>query len=289
MSEQIIINSLVTASLYLLAATGLTLTFGLSKFPNFAYAEFVTLGAFLGLFILRNPDGNILFALPIAFVGVGLISVLSYSLVFKNLVARSTNLIYLMISSIALGYVIRHGIAELWGWRTQSYQQVWTVYRFGDLRITTLWMLMIAAALLTGIVLHLFLTRSRLGKAIRAIANNPDLASITGINKQKIILLTWFFGAGLAGMAGVFRAAATRVVPMLGWDILLPMFAVTILGGIGNFYGLILASLILGFAENFGVVYLLRAGLSTEYRMAIAFLILIVLLIFRPKGLAGGK
>ena len=287
MTEQIIINSIVTASLYLLAATGLTLTFGLSKFPNFAYAEFVTLGAFLGLFILRNPEGNIFLALLLAFAGVGIISIISYSLIFKNLAARSANIIYLMITSIALGYIIRHSIGEIWGWRTQSYQQVWTVHHFGDLRITTLWIFLISAALLTGITLHIFLTRTRLGKAIRAIANNPDLASITGINKQKIILFTWFFGAGLAGMAGVFRAAATRVVPMLGWDILLPMFAVTVLGGIGNFYGLILASLLLGFAENFGVVFLVNMGLPTEYRMAIAFVVLIVLLIFRPKGLAG--
>ncbi|MEW5919933.1 MAG: branched-chain amino acid ABC transporter permease [Bacillota bacterium] len=286
MTGQILVNSLVTASLYLLAATGLTLTFGLSRFPNFAYAEFVTAGAFIGFLILQNPDGNILTALLLSFFGVGLISMLSYSVVFRPLVARSTNLIYLMISSIALGYVLRHTIGEIWGWRTQSYQQLWQVYQIGDLRITFLWIIMFVTALCAGIILHLFLTRSRLGKAIRAIANNPDLAAVTGINKQKIILLTWFFGAGLAGTAGVFRAAATRVVPMLGWDILLPMFAVTVLGGIGNFYGLIVAALILGFAENFGVVFLTGIGLSNEYRMAIAFVILIVILVFRPKGLA---
>ncbi len=285
MTSQILINSLVTASLYLLAATGLTLTFGLSKFPNFAYAEFVTAGAFLGFIILQNPDGNIITALLLAFFGVGMISMLSYSIVFRPLVARSTNLIYLMISSIALGYVLRHTIGEIWGWRTQSYQQMWAVHQIGDVRITNLWILVFVSALAVSITLHLFLTRSRLGKAIRAIANNPDLASITGINKQKVILLTWFFGAGLAGMAGVFRAAGTRVVPMLGWDILLPMFAITVMGGIGNFYGLIVAALILGLAENFGVVLLTNMGFSNEYRMAIAFVILIVILVFRPKGL----
>ena len=287
MTGQIIINSLVTASLYLLAATGLTLTFGLSRFPNFAYAEFVTAGAFIGFIVLQNPDGSVLTALLLAFLGVGMISMLTYSAIFRPLVARSTNLYYLMLSSIALGYVLRHTIGEIWGWRTQSYQQIWAVHQIGNLRITNLWILIFFSALCTSIILHLVLTRTRLGKAIRAIANNPDLASITGINKQRIILLVWFFGAGLAGMAGVFRAASTRVVPMLGWDILLPMIAVTILGGIGNFYGLIVAALILGFAENFGVVLLTSIGLSTEYRMAISFVILITVLIFRPKGIAG--
>ncbi len=286
MTGQIIINSLITASIYLLAATGLTLTFGLSRFPNFAYAEYITAGAFFGLIVLGNPEGNILFALGLAFVGVGIVSILSYTVIFKSLVERSANLIYLMISSIALGYVLRHGIGEIWGWRTKSYQQIWEVYQVGDLRVTTLWITMVAIAFLTGVLLHLFLTRTRLGKAIRAISNNPDLASVTGINKKRIILVTWFFGAGLAGMAGVLRAAATRVTPMLGWDLLLPIFAVTILGGIGNFYGLIIASLALGFAENFGVLLLMRLGLPTEYRMAIAFLALIGILIFRPKGLA---
>lgn len=287
MTSQILINSLVTASLYLLAATGLTLTFGLSRFPNFAYAEFVTAGAFLGFLIMQSSGGNIITALLLAFFGVGMISMVSYTTVFRPLVARSTNLYYLMLSSIALGYVLRHTIGEIWGWRTQSYQQMWAVHQIGDLRITNLWIILFVTAVSTSVILHFFLTRSRLGKAIRAIANNPDLASVTGINKQRIIMLTWFFGAGLAGMAGVFRAASTRVVPMLGWDILLPMIAVTILGGIGNFYGLIVAALILGLAENFGVLFLTSMGLSSEYRMAIAFVILITVLIIRPKGLAG--
>jgi branched-subunit amino acid ABC-type transport system permease component len=191
-----------------------------------------------------------------------------------------------MVASIALGYVLRHSMGESWGWSAQAYQIMWPVYNIGNVRITGLWIILIATAVLTAVALHFFLTRTRAGKAIRAIASNPDLASVTGINRQKVVLLTWFFGAGLAGVAGVFRAADTRLFPMLGWDILLPIFAVTILGGIGSFYGLIIAALLLGLAENFGVVLLSGLGLSTEYRMAIAFLILIGVLIIRPKGLA---
>lgn len=283
---QILVNSLVTSSLYLLAGTGLTLTYGLSRFPNFAYAEFITVGAYCGLIFLAKPEGFFLLALILGFLVAAVVSASAYSLIFRPLVERQTSLIHLMVASIALGYVIRHSIGEGWGWATKAYQLMWPVYNIGHVRITLLWIILIATAVLTAVVLHFVLTRTRTGKAIRAIASNPDLASITGINKQRVILLTWFFGAGLAAMAGIFRAADTRLSPMLGWDILLPIFAITLLGGIGSFYGLIIAALILGLAENFGVVFLSGVGLSTEYRMTIAFLILIGVLIVRPKGLA---
>lgn len=285
---QVILNSLVTSSIYLLAATGLTLTFGLSRFPNLSYAEFVTVGAFMGFPFFALPGGGIatfILALAVAFIGGGLVSAASYSLVFRPLVERKSSLVHMMVASVALGFVLRHTMGEIWGWGAKAYQLTWPVYSIGSVRVTLLWLIIIVTAVTTATVLHLILTRTRTGKAIRAIASNPDLASVTGINKQKIALLTWTFGAGLAAMAGVFRAADTRLFPMLGFELLLPMFAVVILGGIGSFYGLIIAAMIVGFAENFGVVFLSAVGLSTEYRMAIAFVILITVLIFKPRGL----
>jgi branched-subunit amino acid ABC-type transport system permease component len=283
---QVLVNSLVTSSIYILAGAGLTLTFGLSRFPNFAYAEFVTIGAFVGFLFLAQPDGAFVLALVAAFLIAGLVGASSYSLVFRPLVERKTSLIHLMIASVALGYVLRHSVGEVWGWSALSYHTIWTVYTIGTVRITSLWIIIVVTAVLTTLALHFFLTRTKTGKAIRAIACNPELATVTGINKQKVILLVWFAGGGLAALAGVFRAADTRLFPMLGWEILLPLFAVVILGGIGNFYGLIIAALIIGLVENFGVILLLSMGLSSEYRMAIAFLILIAVLIIRPKGLA---
>jgi branched-subunit amino acid ABC-type transport system permease component len=128
--------------------------------------------------------------------------------------------------------------------------------------------------------------KTKIGKAIRATSSNPELALASGINVNRIILITWFIGAGLAGIAGIFRAADTQIWPMTGWDIILPVFAVAILGGIGNFYGTLASSFIIGLAENLGIVALVATGLSTEYRAAVAFLILIVTLIIKPQGLA---
>jgi len=127
---------------------------------------------------------------------------------------------------------------------------------------------------------------TKTGKAIRASASNPELALASGINVDRVIWITWFIGAGLAAIAGIFRGADTQIWPMTGWDIILPIFAVVILGGIGNFYGAIAAAFIIGLVENIGVVGLIALGLSTQYRIGIVFLILIITLIVKPEGLA---
>jgi branched-subunit amino acid ABC-type transport system permease component len=152
-------------------------------------------------------------------------------------------------------------------------------------RVNAVWLLPVGAALVSGFAMHMVLTRTQVGRAIRATSSNPQLAQASGINTTRVLLTTWFLSAGLAGMAGLFRGAATRFTPLMGWDILLPVFAVTVLGGIGSFYGAIVAAFIIGLAENVGVVLLTQFGLSTDYRIAISFVILIVVLLFKPEGL----
>jgi branched-subunit amino acid ABC-type transport system permease component len=191
-----------------------------------------------------------------------------------------------MVASIALGFILRYSIGAGWGWTPLYFSTVWSSYNIGSLTITGLWLWLICAALGLALVMHLVLMNTKMGKAIRASSSNPELALASGINVDRVILITWFIGAGLAGVAGIFRAADTQLWPMTGWDIILPVFAVVILGGIGNFYGVIAAAFIIGLAENLGVVALIALGLSTEYRMAIAFLILIATLILKPQGLA---
>jgi branched-subunit amino acid ABC-type transport system permease component len=284
-AAQVLVNSLITGSIYLLAGTGLTLTYGLSRFPNFAFAEFLTFGAYIGYLTMQYPTGCLSLALVTAALATGLLSLAAYCTVFRPLINRRAALIPLMIASIGLGYVIRYSLGECWSWSALSYQQVWQTFTIGDTHITLLWLYLILAAAATSIVLHLLFVFTRIGKAIRATAANPELAQASGINTERVTLFVWFVGGALAGVAGVFRAADTQLYPMLGWDILLPVFASVVLGGIGSFYGLLIAAAILGIAENFGVVALQALGLSTEYRMAVAFLVLILVLIFRPRGL----
>jgi len=283
---QIFVNSGITGSLYLIGAVGLTLTYGLSKFPNFAHAEFITLGAFFG-YIVAEPLGlGLPPSLVAAFLATGLIGLLCYRGIFQTLSKKGATIIHLMVASIALGLVLRYSIGSIWGWEPLYFKTSWPSFDIGRIRITGLWIWLIFVAITLSIIMHLILVHTKIGKAIRATNSNPELALASGINIDRVILVTWFIGAGLAAVAGIFRAANTQIWPMTGWDIILPIFAVAILGGIGNFYGSIVAAFIIGLAENLGVVALMALGLSTSYRIAIAFIILILTLIIRPEGLA---
>ncbi len=283
---QVFFNSAVTGSLYLIGAVGLTLTYGLSRFPNFAHAEFIALGAFIGYLVAEQLGLGFLAALAVAFLVTGTIGVLCYRGIFQPLSEGGASIIHLMVASIALGFVLRYSIGALWGWKPSYFTTTWASFEIGPLRFTGLWLWLIFAAIALALAMHFVLVRTKIGKAIRATSSNPELALASGINVNRVILITWFIGAGLAAIAGIFRAADTQIWPMTGWDIILPMFAVAILGGIGNFYGSIVAAFIIGMAENLGVVALISFGLSTEYRTAIAFLILIITLIVKPQGLA---
>lgn len=283
---QVLFNSAVTGSLYLIGAVGLTLTYGLSGFPNFAYAEFMTLGAYMGYFVTRQLGFDVYLAFIAAFLAPGILGALAYRGVFRFLANRGATKIHLMVGSIGLGFVIRHIIGEIWGWPALTFGIRWSAFDIGQLRITDLWLGLILTALVMAVIMHLLLIRTKTGKAVRGISTNPELALASGINIERVNLVTWAGGAALAGIAGLYRGAVTSLSPLLGWAMILPVFAVTILGGIGSFYGVLAAAFIVGLAENIGVVALTQLGLSTEYRMAIAFIILIVTLILRPQGLA---
>lgn len=282
---QVLFNSAITGSLYLIGAVGLTLTYGLSNFPNFAHAEFITLGAFIGYVVAEQLGLGFPMALLVAFLVSGLVGLLCYRGIFQPLAKRGASIIHLMVASIALGFILRHSIGAAWTWKP-LYFTGWSAFDLGPLRITGLWLWLIFAALTLSLAMHFLLMYTRIGKAIRASSSNPELALASGINVDRVIWITWFIGAGLAAVAGIFRAADTQIWPMTGWDIILPVFAVTILGGIGNFYGAIAAAFIIALAENVGVVGLIAVGASTTYRIGIAFLILIITLIVRPQGLA---
>ena len=283
---QVFLNSAITGSLYLIGAIGLTLTYGLSKFPNFAHAEFITLGAFFGYIVAELLGLGLPPSLFAAFLATGLVGLLCYRCIFQLLSKKGATIIHLMVASIALGLVLRYSIGSIWGWEPLYFKTSWPSFDVGPLRITGLWIWLIFVAITLSIVMHLILVHTKIGKAIRATNSNPELALASGINIDRVILVTWFIGAGLAAVAGIFRAANTQIWPMTGWDIILPMFAVAILGGIGNFYGSLVAAFIIGLAENLGVVALMALGLSTSYRTAIAFIILMLTLIIRPEGLA---
>jgi branched-subunit amino acid ABC-type transport system permease component len=290
---QVFINSILTGSIYALVAIGLTLVYRILRFANFSHAELVAIGAYFGLFLNRVVGENLLISMVGGFVVAGILGVASEFLVFRPLRDKGGGRISLMVASIGLGLVIRHSIQQIWGPRFAWYNLNTTRYTFtvfgSEINITSLHLMIIATAVFLVTLTHLFLTRTKLGKAMRATSDDPTLAAACGINVNRILIWVWFLGAGLAGVGGVLRGADTRLVPQLGWEILLSTFAVVILGGVGNFYGTILAAYILGFAENVGVTVLAALSISTGYRPAIAFLVLIIVLLVKPTGIMGSE
>lgn len=269
----------------MLATVGLSLSYGLSRFPNFAHAEYITFGAYMAFLFLAIFNLDIYLAIGLAVALSALMGGLSYLLLFKPLRSRGASLVHLMVSSIGLGFLIRHFLMQAFGGGIQSFRIVWPTISIGPVVTTPLLLAILIVALVVAFTLHILLTKTKLGKAIRATADNPELAATSGIDLNKISLFAWSLGAALAGFSGVFLAMRSSLVPLLGWKVLLQTFAITLLGGIGSFYGVLIASFILGLSENVGVVILTWLGLSADYRSAVAFIVLVATLILKPEGL----
>ena len=152
----------------------------------------------------------------------------------------------------------------------------------GGLRITPDQLFVIGLTAFLVVALHLFLTRTTLGRAMRAVSLNPQLARIAGIDVERVVRATWIVGAVLAAVAGVFSGLTVQLRPQLGFDLLLPLFSAAILGGIGSVYGAVVGGLIVGLAESLSVPLV-----GAEYRAATAFVVLIAILLVRPTGLFG--
>jgi neutral amino acid transport system permease protein len=288
-NPQLIINSVVTGSIYVLIAVGLTMVYRVLKFANFSHAELVTFGAYMAYIVNVSLGMNLFYGAMAAFFLTGAMGIATDRLVFKKLRNKGSNVISMMIASIGIGLVLRQSIQEKWGPNQVWYDIETRTFEIFGGAITEMQVYIILISIALILILHFMFTRTKLGKAMRGVADNPQLAMASGIDTEKILLWVWFIGGGLAGIAGVFRGADTRLVPLLGWEIILSAFAVVILGGIGSFYGAIFAAYILGFAENFGVSILSDLSISTGYRPAIAFIILIIVLILRPSGIMGKK
>lgn len=286
---QLIINSVVTGSIYVLIAIGLTMIYRVLKFANFSHAELVTFGAYMAYVLNVSLGMSLFYGLILAFLLTGTLGIAVDRLVFKKLRSNGSNIISMMIASIGIGLVVRQSIQEAWGSELRWYDIQTRTFNVLGGAITDVQIYIIVTSITLIVLLHLMFTGTKLGKAMRGVSDNPQLAMASGIDTEKILLWVWFIGGGLAGIGGVFRGMDTRLVPLLGWEVLLSAFAVVILGGIGSFYGAILAAYMLGLAENFGVALLSELSISTGYRPAIAFIILILVLILRPTGIMGRR
>ena len=284
-----------------MGAVGLSLTYGILNFANFAHGDIMTLGAFLALVCLtlmqalRVPAttfGALSFGVPMvlalmmAMVLTGGVAILIDRILYRRL--RKSGRIVLLIASVGVAFGLRNIIQFIWGPLPQYYSAEIQLARkipFIGIKIKPDQIFIIGlAALLVG-MLHLFLQKTKTGKAMRAASDNIELARVSGINIDRVILYTWIIGAALAAAAGVLGGLENKfITPNSGWEMLLPIFAAVILGGIGSPYGAIAGGMIIGLSEEISTAFI-----STAYKPAVPFVIMVVVLLIKPRGLFGGK
>ncbi len=293
---QALADGILSGSIIALGAVGLTLTMGILRFANFAHAELVTWGAYMALAVLGltgaflGPIGPFSFGIPLilaTLVAVALTSLLALAidwLVYRPL-RNQTNHLTLVFGSFGVSLLVRMVILLLFGGAAQYYSRTLqiAVPVMPGMRILPdqIFTLIITATIVIG--LHLFLQKTRLGLAMRALAENPELARVNGLDTRMVVRWTWVIGASLAAVAGVLYGLTVQLRPEIGFHLILPLFAAVILGGVGNVFGAVVGGLIVGLAESFAVLIV-----PTGYKMAVPFIILLLVLYVRPTGIFPG-
>lgn len=286
-----LLPGLVLGSIYALGAIGLSLTFGILRFANFGHGETMTLGAYFAWTLVQFTGWHPLAVLPIA-MALTVLVVLGIDRGFYK-PFRASPTIMLMIASFGMMLMVRSVVQFVWGVQVKVMVPgiQMPIVLFDWLRISPKHVMIIISALGLMFAVHYLLMHTKIGKAMRAMSDSPELARLTGINTENVIRATWIIGAALAAAAGVLLAFDTHVETMMGFKLLLPIFAATILGGIGRPYGAVAGGLVIGLAEEMssypwiGIEPLLNPG----YKSGVAFAIMIVMLIWRPSGLFRGR
>lgn len=285
MFGQQLINGLVTGSTYALIALGYTMVYGVLQLINFAHGEIYMVGAFTGLLLVTQAQLPFPLALLLAMASTALLGVTIEFLAYRPL--RRSSRLSVLISAIGMSIFVQNVALWIWGPSTRSFQPPFAVRTLtvAGLRINTLELLTLAVALLMMVGLHLLVTRTKLGKAMRAVAQDRETAALMGVNVNRTIAFTFAIGSSLAAAAGVMVGMLfNAVVPNMGVMPGLKGFVAAVLGGIGHIPGAMVGGLVLGMAEVLGV-----ALLSSQWRDAIAFAILILVLLYRPSGLLGRR
>jgi branched-chain amino acid transport system permease protein len=284
---QQLLNGLSLGAIYALIALGYTMVYGVLRFINFAHSDVFMVGAFIGYYAGRHLPENTLWGglivLTAAMLGCALLGVAIDRLAYRRLRAAPT--LNVLITAIGVSLLLESSGQVFFGAEPRTFPAVFPVknFAFGGLVISTNQLVVIAVALLLVIALQLIVFRTKIGTAMRAVALNPKAAQLVGINNDVVISFTFALGSALAGAGGILYALNyPSIDPLMGVMPGLKAFVAAVLGGIGNIPGAALGGLILGTVETF-----VGGSQFSTYKDAIAFGVLILILLFRPAGLLG--
>lgn len=301
MSLQFLADGLLMGAMIGLGAIGVTLTYSILGFANFVHGEFVAWGAYaclviagligVGLGIQMEPIGPfsigwvVLIAGVIAMVFTGGLALTLDWLLFRRL-RRHGNAIVMVMASFGASMALRSLLEFLFSSEPAYFSQdIQMAIPIGlGIRVTPDQMLMLGLTAVLVVGMHLLITRTTIGRSMRAVAENPHLAAVAGIDVTSVIRKTWLIGGALACAAGIVAGITVQIRPFMGFDLLLPMFAAAILGGIGSVPGAVIGGIFVGLCEAVTV-----QTIGAEWRQAVAFLILAAVLVLRPNGIFGKR
>ena len=281
---QSIYNGLLFGIVLSLGALGLSMVFGTTGLTNFAHGELVTFGAIITYFANRSWGIPIVPAVLLAVLLSAAFGWLNDSGLWRPLRRRGTGLIAMMIVSIGLQFLLRNFYQYVTGGRSLTYREFVTPepHSIGSIDYTTRDIILVAISLLVLVAVTLALQYTRLGRATRAVSDNPALAASTGINVNRVISTVWIVGTALAGLCGAFLGFSQSVTYQLGAQVLLLIFAATCVGGLGSIWGAMLGSVIIGLFVELSTLII-----PSQLKYAGAMVLLIVVLLVRPQGLLG--
>jgi branched-chain amino acid transport system permease protein len=274
---------LVTAGLLSVTSVGLTLQFGITNFANVAYCQYMTIGAFVAWDLEREWNAPIWLAATVASVVAGVISLVVGKCVYGVFLRRGSSRLHLLLASLAMMLGLNGVMAAIWGSEPRQYNSgTERPLHVGPFLLTTSEIGLIVVSAFLMVLLHVILSRTKLGKAMRAMSDNQSLARLCGIPTHRVTSLVWFISGTLGGMGGVALAINEASFSIsLGLNFLFVVLAAIVVGGIGRPYGTMLGALLIGV-----IVEVSTNVVPAAYKYDVAFGVLIVVLLFRPEGLS---
>ncbi len=280
LSLDLLVAGLMSGLVIGLSALAVTLVFGVARFPNAATGDVMSAGAYAALAVAAGTGSLVAGGLAALAAGI-LLNVVLYLLVFRRLASRSP--IMSLLASIGAGFMIRSGLGLVAGQDPQAFPvplaRPLVVF---DLRLQWLDLKLAGLTLATLAVVFLILEKTAAGRRMRAVAADPALARVSGIDPTRVMLTLWALAGGVSAMAGLVLGLKTVATPDLGWNLLLPAFAAAVLGGIGSPLGAVTAGILLGIVQEAATPVV-----GFTYKIAIAFAVLMLVLLIRPRGLFG--
>jgi len=285
MYEQLILNGIISGSMYALIAIGYTMVYGIGRFVNFAHGELFLAGAFMHYTLHSYFELPLILSLILSVLSVSVMGIIVERIAFRPF--RDSNQFIPLINTIGISVILQSTYQVIFGVNSKTLRKTQNVsegLHFGSIIITPVQIGIVVTATVAFFLLLFFLNKTRMGKAIRATAEDREIASVLGININGTITATFALGSGLAAIAGILMGYDQDFSPTIGSITGIKAFTAAVLGGIGSVPGAALGGVIIGLLESFLAYYI-----SSGYKECLIFLILLLLLFFRPQGLLGKR